>query len=222
MSASLKLVLWDLDGVLCPHNVAFFKLAPLAVAQAALSLGVPMSAAEAQEFAIANFTGQRACVWAFARRFSLDEERLFARYYAHLSADFLTASPDFQNALGRLRASMRHGVLTHAPQSWIHRALEKLQLLPFFEPDFIWGREQLGEQHKTDPQTKAILLDKFHHHALTPLQTAIVDDKSAVLEAMRDCAQTLILVSRDSPAQLPEGIRIVPDALMATALLTDR
>lgn len=215
MPTNPKLILWDLDGVLCPHNERFFKLAPFAVAQAAVLLGAPLTKPEAQAFARTHFSGQRACVKAFAKKYQLNEEQLFAEYYLQLSAEFLEPSQLLNETLAALSSRFSFGVLTQASESWALRALGQLQLLPYFKRSFIWGREHLTGFHKADPECVAVLLAAYAQHGISPAQVALVDDKRAVLEALQPCASTRIWVSAQSLPQTQDGVYSTPDALSA-------
>lgn len=221
MTKNPKLILWDLDGVLCPHNDAFFHLAPIAVASAAIELGIPLSVPQAEEYARLSFTGQRACVQAFAARFPLNEEELFARYYCHLSTDFLSPSAGPRQAFAQ-KAGLIHGVLTHAPESWAHRALSKLGLLDLFASDFIWGRGNLDGYHKTDAMGRDAIVHKLRRKKMAPSQVALVDDKIPVLETLKDCADTRIWINPDIRSQVnpPTGIHSAADVVAALSLIS--
>lgn len=213
--------MWDLDGVLCPHNDAFFRLAPLAVASAAISLGALLPMQQAEDYARLHFSGQRACVRAFAARFMLDEEELFARYYNHLSTDFLVPSADLRLAIAQKKCHI-HGILTHAPESWANRALTKLDLLDLFSSDFIWGRGNLNGYRKADAAGRDAIARKLGQNNLTPPQLVLVDDKLTVLETLKDCTDTRIWINPDARARAvaPTGIHTAADAITALCIIS--
>jgi len=152
MATNPKLILWDLDGTLCQHNEAFFRLAPEAVAAAALDFDIPMKPEKALQLAQDNFKGQRESIMAFVKQFNLEEKEVFSRYYHHLDPDFITSSPELVTAICNLTIHTSCGVLTQAPESWAIKALERLELTPYFNKDLIIGHTCLNGARKTEKE----------------------------------------------------------------------
>lgn len=175
------LILWDLDGTLCRHNAAFHEQAPLAVAEAAIESGVPLSLAEAVAFARANYPGQKTAIRAFAGRYQLDSEDLFQRYYHHLQPDFLETDPVFCEAVRESPPWLLHGVLTQAPLVWIEKALTKLGLWPHFQHDWLLGHERLGRNPKSSAAAERALAQALEKGDLSPDKVVLIDDRDFIL-----------------------------------------
>ncbi len=221
MATNPKLILWDLDGTLCPHNTAFALLAPRAVAAAALKFDIPMTPIAAQALACQHFNGQRACIRAFATRFDLDEDALFERYYHHLDPSFLASDAELIRAFRQLSTQATCGVLTHAPEIWAHRALEQLRLRPYFDEALIIGQQRLGGTRKAGQDGSARLLQILAQAGYQPATVALVDDKLPVLEKLAPCAHTRIWLQdpRDRMTPAPAGVLRANTPLEAVQML---
>lgn len=200
MSDARKLILWDLDGTLCPHNEQFHHNAPLAVAQAALKMGVDMSLIAAIDFARQHYPGQRTAVQAFAKTFGLDPEIMFQHYYTFLRDNFLEPNPAliecFQNHLPRCE----YGVLTQAPEVWAETALRKLGLLSCFTPEFVFGYQHLQQRKKTDPVALAVVARTCQERSYPRSRVVVVDDSLQVLDSLHEIDATRIWLSPDKPS----------------------
>jgi FMN phosphatase YigB (HAD superfamily) len=192
------LVLWDLDGTLCPHSPTFHQQAPQAVANAALAAGVGLSAEAALEFARANYPGQKTAVQAFATRFNLDAQALFQLYYHHLKPDFLTVDAAFNELIKKSTVAMRHGVFTQAPAIWINKALDELGLLHHFDNRWLLGYERLGRSPKNSELTYTTLADELARGGYSPHQVAIIDDRDFILQQLEPLAQHRVCISSES------------------------
>lgn len=218
MSHPRRLILWDLDGTLCPHNAQFHNDAPLAVAQAALKLGANISFVEAIEFARANYPGQRTAVRAFAEKFGLKEDLLFQHYYTFLRTDFLTWDPDLIQSFTISLTRYEHGILTQAPESWALRTLQKRGLTSCFTPELIFGTQHLQQQPKTAPAAQKILTAACAEKGYPRDRLIIVDDKLQVLTALEEVATTRIWITANKQPDLDFPMIIPalnPEAVLA-------
>jgi len=220
MATNPKLILWDLDGTLCPHNAKFTELAPQAIANAALEFDIPVMRAEAHALARKSFNGQRAGIHAFVEYFDLNEEKLFERYYQHLDPSFLQSESDLVTAFQNLRAHYTCGVLTHAPESWADKALARLGLRPYFNDNLIIGHGRLGGARKADRDGGIQLASILQTHNYQRDDIALVDDKIPVLEKLAPYARTRIwLKDRPDETACPHDILIATTPLEAINFL---
>jgi FMN phosphatase YigB (HAD superfamily) len=211
------LVLWDLDGTLCPHSPAFHQQATQAVANAALSIGVGLSSEAALEFARANYPGQKTAVQAFATRFNLDAQALFQLYYHHLKPNFLIVDAAFIELIKKSTVAMRHGVFTQAPAIWINKALGELGLLPHFDNRWLLGYERLGRSPKNSDLTYTTLADELAKGGYSPHQVAIIDDRDFILQKLEPLAQYRVCIS--SEPRHTEDLFYTPSVMSALQYL---
>lgn len=218
MSHPRRLILWDLDGTLCPHNAQFHNDAPRAVAQAALKLGANISILEAIEFARANYPGQRTAVRAFAKKFGLEPDLLFQYYYTFLRTDFLIWDPDLIRSFEASLTRYEHGILTQAPESWAERALRKRGLTDCFTPALVFGAQHLQQQPKTTPAAQVLVAATCTEKGYSRDRLIVVDDKLQVLTAMEEVATTRIWITANKQPDLDFPMIIPalnPEAVLA-------
>jgi len=220
MATNPKLILWDLDGTLCQHNEAFFRLAPEAVAAAALDFDIPMKPKKALQLAQDNFKGQRESIMAFVKQFNLEEKEVFSRYYHHLDPDFITSSTELVTAIRNLTIHTSCGVLTQAPESWAIKALERLELTPYFNKDLIIGHTCLNGARKTEKECSDHLSRILQEQHYSRQDVVLVDDKLKVLMTLGSCIGTRIWL-QSQPGQVlpPDGILTATTPLEVIRLL---
>lgn len=197
MSKKHTLILWDLDGTLCPHNDRFHHNAVQAVAQAAVDMGANISMAEALKQAQAHYPGQRTAVNFFAQKFGYNEDQMFQKYYDLLNADFLNVDINLVQAFGQYKNKFEHGILTNASQTWINRVLSKMEIDTFFNSTFLFGYDALGKKLKTKDTALEHVVKHTEKNGYTKNQIIVVDDKKNVLEQVRKFDIKAVLVSNE-------------------------
>jgi FMN phosphatase YigB (HAD superfamily) len=207
-----KLVLWDLDRCLCPHNAAFHQQAPQAVAYAAMDFVESLTWEEAIASSKANYSGQKRAVQYFADRYNLDVNQVYQRYYHHLQTDFIKPNIDFIEMVQCSLQHFTHGVFTQAPRLWIDKALTKLGLASRFDADWLLGAERLPYGSKGSDLNIALLRKTFDLAQMRPRQIILVDDRLHNLQQVGRCIGTKILVDADPSALLDNTVICVRSA----------
>ncbi len=197
MVADRKLILWDLDGTLCPHNVEFYNCALKALAQAPIDMGADISFEQAFEFAQKNYTGQRKVVKEFANKFNFDADKLFQQYYRVLRTDFLNSNDEIIKLFDKYCHCFEFGVLTNASFLWAKKSLTKLRLYEYFNPKFIFGYDEVGELLKTDEKAIDNMLNHCCKFGYTKQDIIIVDDKVRVVEILQNFGIKTILFNKE-------------------------
>jgi len=182
MSKKHTLILWDLDGTLCPHNARFHHNAVQAVAQAAIDMGANISMPNALKQAQAHYPGQRTAVQFFVQKFGYDEDQMFQKYYDLLDTDFLNVDTHLMQAFDLHQSEFEHGILTNASQSWINKVLSKMKINTFFNPAFLFGYEALGKRLKTKGTALKHVIKHTEKNGYNKNQIIVVDDKKNVLK----------------------------------------
>lgn len=218
---SNKLILWDLDRCLCPHNVAFHQQAPQAVAYAAMDFVKSLSWEEAITLSKAHYPGQKKAVQYFADKYSLNSQELYQRYYHHLQADFIKPNMELSTKIQRSLQQYAHGVFTQAPKIWIDKALAKLGLTSRFDPDWLLGCERLPYGEKASDLNMALLRKTFDLVQLRPHQIVLVDDRLYNLQQVGRSIGHKILVDDESSAPSDTSIIHAHSALQAMTYILD-
>lgn len=218
---SNKLILWDLDRCLCPHNAAFHQQAPQAVAYAAMDFVKSLCWEEAIALSIAHYPGQKKAVQFFAERYSLNSQELYQCYYHHLQADFIEPNMELSAKIQRSLQHFSHGVFTQAPKIWIDKALAKLGLTSRFDPDWLLGCERLPYGEKTSDLNMALLRKTFDLMQLRPHQIFLIDDRLHNLQQVGRSIGHKILVDAESAASSDISIMHTHSALHAMTYILD-
>jgi FMN phosphatase YigB (HAD superfamily) len=197
MPQARKLILWDLDGTLCPHNTKFHENAIKAIAMAVLNMGVDISMSQALDYVQKKYPGQRTAIGFFADKFDLDADEIFQEYYRFLKDDFLEKDNNLMQIFKNNQDKFEHGILTNASQIWINKALSKIGIMSFFNAEFLFGNESLGGLLKTEDKAVDFVIRKTMNNGYTKDDIIIVDDKKKVLSVFKKICKNQILISQD-------------------------
>lgn len=161
-------IIWDLGNVLFPFSRVTEEYCDLchdSHVEIALELFPMLSAEEAQYLVDECYNSFQDCYGAFVPvmlHYGLDLEEtqllLFKKHYASLfkllmkyCPEILGDTTDLVDAFRALAGRVKHGILSQCcMESFGIPALEKLGLLPFFEPKAILGLDQVGFIKKAD------------------------------------------------------------------------
>ena len=194
MNNSIDLILWDLDRTLCLHNLIFHQDAPIAVGDAAIEMG---ATEEAYEIAKTSYTGQRRSVIAVAERFNLDPDELFQIYYKHLKDNFLTPNRKLIEAFAV--SPYQNGILTNASRLWIERALSKLELIGYFNDDYLFGYDERKQHKKIDGRD--VLKKLVEGQGYNCKNVMVVDDATKNLSIPKELGMQTVLITNGEEYQ---------------------
>lgn len=192
-------MIWDIDGALYNYhrlpNGGFDKLCDEVNAQAACELLPHLSHVEGLRLSAECFERFHDCYGAFmplAVQSGFNDEqfrlRLFKRYHALLFDTLTTRHPDFFHddapttaAFHKSGRDIKHGTLSHScMEGWGMRILDRLGILPFFEPQALLGLDQYGFTRKFESTAPVKLVLK--RLKADPAQTFFIEDSIRNLE----------------------------------------
>lgn len=191
-------IIWDIGNVLYPFSrvtEGYYYLCNDAHVELALEFFPMLSREEAQYLVGECYKTHHDCYGAFIPvmiyyRLDLEETRLrlFKRHYARLfellmehCPDVFGDTTDLIDAFRGIRGRVRHGILSQCcMESFGTPALEKLGILPYFEPNAILGLEQVGFVKKAE-STKP-LRAVLELMGAEPEDTCFVEDTLSNLE----------------------------------------
>lgn len=195
-------IIWDVGNVLLPFSRAteeYYSLCLAAHVEIALEFFPMLSAEEAQYLVDECYNSFQDCYGAFVPvmiHYGLDLEetrlRLFKKHYANLyellvkhSPDIFSDSKDLVDAFRGLGGRVKHGVLSQCcMETFGTPVLDKLGVLPFFEPKAILGLDQV-EFIKKAESTKPLRVALERMNA-DPEHTCFVEDTLSNLERASD------------------------------------
>jgi FMN phosphatase YigB (HAD superfamily) len=191
-------IIWDIGNVLCPYSRVTEEYCTLchdAHAEIALEVFPVLSSEEAQYLVDECYKTFQDCYGAFIPviiHHGLDLEetrlRLFKKHYAMLYQLLMKHCPDIfddttelVDAFRGISGRVKHGILSQCcMESFGIPVLDKLGILPFFEPKAILGLDQVGfvkKAESTKPLRVALeLMDADPEH------TYFVEDTLSNLE----------------------------------------
>jgi len=161
-------IIWDIGNVLFPYSrltEEYYVLCRDAHAEIALEVFPVLSTEEAQYLVDECYTTFQDCYGAFIPvmiYYGLDLEetrlRLFKKHYAMLyellmkhCPDILGDTTDLVDAFRGISGRVKHGILSQCcMESFGIPVLDKLGILPFFEPKAILGLDQVGFVKKAE------------------------------------------------------------------------
>jgi FMN phosphatase YigB (HAD superfamily) len=155
-------IIWDIGNVLYPYSRVseeYYALCHVAHVEIALEVFPMLSTEEVQYLVEECYKSFHDCYGAFIPviiHYGLDLEetrlRLFKKHYAMLykllikhCADIFDDTTDLVDAFRGISGRVKHGILSQCCiESFGIPALDKLGILPFFEPKAILGLDQVG------------------------------------------------------------------------------
>lgn len=217
-------IIWDIGNVLYPYSRVteeYYVLCHEAHVKIAMEIFPMLSPEEARYLVDECYHTFHDCYGAFIPviiHYGLDLEetrlRLFRRHYAKLYELLIKHCPDvfgdtteLVDAFRSVSGFARHGILSQCcMESFGMPALEKLGILPFFEPRAILGLDQVGFVKKAE-STKPLrvvleLMDADPEH------TCFVEDTMSNLERASEIkGLRCIYINHGKPlAELPPFI----------------
>jgi len=191
-------IIWDVGNVLYPFSGVsekYYVLCNDAHVDLALEIFPMLSTEEAQYLVDECYNTYHDCYGAFIPviiHYGLDLEetrlRLFKKHYAKLfelliihCPDVFGDTTDLVGAFREISGWAKHGILSQCcMESFGIPALEKLGILPFFDPQAILGLDQVGFVKKAE-STKPLRIALELMDA-DPEQTCFVEDTLSNLE----------------------------------------
>ncbi|MHC1697440.1 MAG: HAD family hydrolase [Geobacteraceae bacterium] len=161
-------IIWDMGNVLFPYSRLtedYYALCYDAHTEIALEVFPVLSTEEAQYLVDECYNTFHDCYGAFIpviMHYGLDFEetrlRLFKKHYAMLyelltkhCPDIFGDTTDLVDAFRGISGFVKHGILSQCcMESFGIPVLDKLRILPFFEPKVILGLDQVGFVKKTE------------------------------------------------------------------------
>lgn len=200
-------IIWDLGNVLFPFSRVTEEYCDLCHdghVEIALELFPMLSAEEAQYLVDECYNSFQDCYGAFVPvmlHYGLDLEetrlRLFREHYAMLfqllmkhCPEILSETKDLVDAFRGVSGHVKHGILSQCcMESFGIPALEKLGILPFFEPKAILGLDQVGFVKKAD-STKPLrvvleLMDADPEHTYFVEDTLVNLERASKIAGLR-------------------------------------
>jgi FMN phosphatase YigB (HAD superfamily) len=191
-------IIWDIGNVLYPYSRVteeYYSLCHDAHVELALEFFPVLSTEEAQYLVDECYKTFHDCYGAFIPviiHFGLDLEetrlRLFQKHYAMLyelltkyCPDIFGDTTELVDAFRGINGRVKHGIVTQCcMESFGKPVLDKLGILPFFEPKAMLGLDQVGfvkKAESTKPLRAALdLMDADPEH------TCFVEDTLSNLE----------------------------------------
>ena len=191
-------IIWDIGNVLYPFSRVseeYYALCNDAHVELALEIFPMLSPEEAQYLVHECYYTFHDCYGAFIpviTHYGLDLEetrlRMFKKHYATLFELLIKHCPDvfgdtteLVDAFRGISGRVKHGILTQCcMESFGMPALEKLGILPFFEPRAIFGLDQVGFVKKAESTNPLrVVLERMD---ADPEHTCFVEDTLPNLE----------------------------------------
>jgi phosphoglycolate phosphatase-like HAD superfamily hydrolase len=222
--SGIKAVIWDFDGVFysydCLPNKGFIDLCVRANVKAVQELIPDLSADKASLLALESYAKFHDCVSAFlpeALNRGLDSDEfkvaLYERYHEKKFELVSTEQPRiiapnhelislFYNVQDK---GIKQGLLTHScPVRWAKRALERMELLSFFDEDHILGLSDFDFRNKgVSAYALALMMERLD---VSPRQVLFVEDSLSNLQVAKSSYPdiTTALISKPAQSILPD------------------
>jgi putative hydrolase of the HAD superfamily len=147
-------ILWDLDNTLYRLDDALEQAFNVAVAKAAMNLGVDLPFEDAKTLAHQSWLQHRSSSHEFIVRYNIALEDIHHEVDRMLVGTLVEKCHETRDFFGRLGLS--HALITHAARPWALRTLEHLELRPWFPDHQIFAYEDFEFESKASSQRSFI------------------------------------------------------------------
>ena len=188
-----KYISLDLDGVFYRLTQEILDTYAIAVAQAAIDCGCPVSEKRGVEIAWDSWNTHRYSLQIFVDRYGVDLEELHTRYHAHCDTSIIHIDKRLPSRFKKLK--MPYGILTHGGREWSGRVLDYLNLGSFFPDETtITALEDVGYQRKTESTAPFVHVIKKEGHC--PKMMVMADDSKESLKFAKKAGMMTVFITR--------------------------
>ncbi len=205
---SLRGVIWDMDGTLYRSEAVLSHAIDIAVARAAVDMGVGLSYEEALVLSVRS---GRECHYSgrvFVEHHGLDEEMLHQAYHRLVDEAVIQKSEDVAALFSQI--SLPHALVTHSSRDWVKRVLAHLGVKKYFPDENIFALEDVEFRRKYEgPYSFERALEKLGAPAAEVL---VVEDLPGNLKPAHEMGMMTALVHHGrKPEATPDFIDITAD-----------
>lgn len=165
-------IVWDLDNTLYRFDENLTEAFHIAMARAALDVGLVMDLHTAIGIARRSYIERGQSSKIFTEDYGVSFAAIHHSFHHHINEKMIEANDETREAFARL--DVKHAIITHASKEWAVRVLAHLGLSEWFPSERVFGLETVDFKRKDDsrdPFTAALgAMD------VAPARAMMVDD----------------------------------------------
>jgi len=197
-------VIWDLDDTLYRVTPDLHRSMRESVARAVVKMGYPISYEDALAMAERSQNEHRLTVKMLVDHFEIDKRDLHLPFHGEMDHRVIAPCPDLPVAFSAV-PHVKHALMTHASREWGLRMLDHLGIADFFDPEAIFGLEDVNFEHKNE--TNRATVTCLAAIGVDPDRCAFVEDRDWNLTIPSAMGLTTVLIDHPSqPRDLPSHV----------------